>query len=86
MYSPHGVAIDTSGNIFFSDFNNYRVRKITVSTGIITTYAGKGLGTYGGDGGAATSASLNGPNAICFDTSGNDISKYLRCNLLIILN
>ncbi len=68
---PHGIALDSSGNVYFSDISNQRVRKITVSTGIITTYAGTGSGTYNGDGVAATSASLFNPNGLFIDTSGN---------------
>ena len=85
MNSPHGVAIDASGNVYFTDSGNHRVRKITASTGIITTYAGTGSASYGGDGGVASSASLDIPNAICFDTTGSNMSKYLPSSLLNIL-
>ena len=68
---PVGVAIDTSGNIFFVDQWNYRVRKVTVSTGIITLIAGTGSGTYGGDNGPATSASFQYPWGLALDTEGN---------------
>ena len=34
---PHGLAIDSSGNVYIGDGQNYRVRKFTASTGIITT-------------------------------------------------
>ena len=47
---PTGIAIDTSGNVYFAEYNNNRVRKITVSTGIITTVVGTGSLSYGGDG------------------------------------
>ncbi len=67
----YGIAIDSSGNVFFNDMYNNRVRKITVSTGIITTYAGTGSTTYNGDGGAASSAALNYPHGLHIDTSGN---------------
>ena len=57
------------GNVYISDSN--RVRKITVDTGIISTIAGSGgTGAYSGDGGAATSASLNLPSGIVVDSSG----------------
>ncbi len=71
---PGGIAIDSSGNVHFNDYSNHRVRKITVSTGIITTYAGTGASSYSGDGGVATSAALNLPNGLCMDTSGNSAS------------
>ncbi len=78
---PSGIAIDSSNNVYFSDFNNHRIRKITSSTGIITTYAGTGSSSYSGDGGVATSASLYKPFGLCIDTSGNtfrstDISNH----------
>jgi len=43
---------------------------VTISTGIISTIAGTGAVTYGGDGGAATSAFLYGPMGISLDTAG----------------
>jgi trimeric autotransporter adhesin len=65
------VIIDSLGNLFITDGGNHRVRKIDQSTGIITTIAGTGLSSFGGDGGPASAASLNSPNAICFDKIGN---------------
>ncbi len=56
--------------MYVSDTNNNRVRKVTVSTGIITTIAGTGASSYSGDGGAATSAALNGPEGLAVDSSG----------------
>ncbi len=73
---PCGIATDTVGNIFFADVMNQRVRKIDISTGIISTIAGKGpggysTGAYSGDGGLASAAALNCPSSICFDKTGN---------------
>ena len=65
---PNGIAVDSAGNLYISDFLNGRVRK--VSGGIITTVAGKGMGTFVGDGGPATSASLS-PQALTLDSAGN---------------
>jgi uncharacterized alkaline shock family protein YloU len=65
-----GIDLDSSGNVYVSDWNNHRVRKIIVSTGIITTYAGTGASSYSGDGGAASSAALYNPVGLCIDTSG----------------
>ncbi len=44
--------------MYIADVVNRRIRKVTASTGIITTIAGTGSTTYSGDGGAATSAGL----------------------------
>ena len=56
--------------MYIADFDNNRVRKVTVSTGIITTIAGTGTGSYSGDNGPATSAALYCPSSLAFDASG----------------
>jgi trimeric autotransporter adhesin len=71
LYSPNGVAVDASGNIYISDNGNYRIRLVTKSTGIITTVAGDGSVGYKGDGGLATLAGLNYPSGVAVDASGN---------------
>ena len=71
LQTPGGVAVDSSGNIYIADTFNYRIRKVTVSTGIITTVAGNGTSGYSGDGGAATSAELGYPSSVAVDGSGN---------------
>ncbi len=65
------MSIDSSNNIYIADYNNGRIRKVTASTGIITTLAGTGSATYNGDDITATSASLNGPHAVILDSYGN---------------
>ena len=57
LNSPIAVAIDTSGNLYISDANNYRIRKID-KNGIITTFAGNGIGGFAGNEGLAVNASL----------------------------
>ncbi len=66
-----GLAIDKNGNLYVGDYGNNRVRKINLSTNIITTIAGTGVGGYSGDGSAATGAKLNGPAGVVVDTAGN---------------
>ena len=56
-------------NVYVADSSNNRIRKIIVSSGIISTIVGTGTASYSGDGGYATSATLNWPNAIAVDTS-----------------
>ena len=58
------------GNGYIADYANQRIRKVTVSTGIITTIVGTGTASYSGDGGAATSADLNYPYGVALDASG----------------
>ncbi len=71
LNSPFGVAVDSSGNVYFSDQGNNRVREIVKSNGTIITVAGTGTAGYNGDGMLATSARLNQPNGIAVDASGN---------------
>jgi trimeric autotransporter adhesin len=68
---PRGALVDRAGDIFIVDEGNNNVRKIAASTGIITTVAGNGTAGFSGDGGAATSAELNVPEAIALDAAGN---------------
>jgi hypothetical protein len=56
--------------VYIADQDNHRIRKVTVSTGIISTIAGTGTGSYSGDGGAATSAKLYYPEGVGLDSSG----------------
>jgi hypothetical protein len=56
--------------VYIADSSNNRIRKVTVSTGIITTIAGTGSVSYSGDGAAATSATLNYPSDVGLDSSG----------------
>ena len=66
---PNGLTVDSAGNIYIADTMNNRIRK--VSGGIITTVAGRGVGGISGDGGPATSASLNSPSDVAVDSAGN---------------
>jgi RHS repeat-associated protein len=70
LYYPHGVAVDSQGNIFIADSFNYRIRKVDPS-GTITTVAGSGEQGYSGDGGPATQAKLRNPQEIAVDSQGN---------------
>ncbi len=50
---------------------NSRIRKVTVSTGIIATIAGTGTGSYSGDNGQATSATLYRSYGVTLDSAGS---------------
>ncbi len=71
LYYPHDVALDSYNNLYICDRNNYRVRKVDVSTGVITTIIGSSTSSSTGDGGAATSATIKGACNSRFDSSGN---------------
>lgn len=71
LMSPRGVAIDGAGNIYIAEWNNHKIRKVTASTGIITTIAGTGTAGYNGDNIPATSAELNKPFSVALDAAGN---------------
>lgn len=71
LNAPMGVAIDTSGNIYIADDGNYRIRKINIKSGKISTVAGTGTQGFSGDGGPATSAQLGDPWHISFDAANN---------------
>jgi sugar lactone lactonase YvrE len=66
---PTGIAVDRMGNLYIADNANNRIRKVNTS-GIITTVAGNGTADFSGDGGAATSASLNSPLSVAVDSAG----------------
>jgi trimeric autotransporter adhesin len=74
----YGIAFDGSGNLYMSDINNYRIRMIANSTGIITTVAGTGVSGYTGDGGLATAADLLNPSGIAVDVLSGDL--YIASN------
>ncbi len=70
LNTPAGLLVDDTGNLFFADQNNHRIRMVGTN-GIITTVAGNGTGTFAGDGGPATNASLRNPASVSLDKSGN---------------
>ena len=71
LNGPRGIAIDPAGNIYFSDAENNRIRKIAAGTGIITTIAGNGTSGYVADGVAATTTRINSVRGLTVDASGN---------------
>ena len=70
LRNQQGIAVDAAGNIFIADYGNSVIRKVDVY-GIITTVAGNGMASDGGDGGPATAAELNYPTDVAVDDVGN---------------
>ncbi len=74
LYFPAGLALDSKGDLYIADYGNATVRKITMSTGRISTVAGVGYSIFGaapGDGGVATKAFLELPHSVAVDAVGN---------------
>jgi sugar lactone lactonase YvrE len=70
LRSPNGIALDSAGNLYISEANGNRVRKVSAATKTIVTIAGNGTSGFLGDGGAATAAQLNGPYGLKVDAAG----------------
>ena len=71
LSTPTGVAVDAAGNLYIADAGAGHIRKVASITGIITTVAGSGHSTNGGDNGPAIRAGLNDPSAVSADAMGN---------------
>ena len=67
---PYDVAVDGAGNLYITDRNNHRIRRVD-STGTITTIAGTGKDGFSGDGGPAIQAQLRDPAGVALDGAGN---------------
>jgi sugar lactone lactonase YvrE len=70
LNTPNGVASDAAGNVYIADYSNHRVRRVDPG-GTVVTVAGTGSPGFGGDGGPATAALLNGPMSLALDAAGN---------------
>jgi sugar lactone lactonase YvrE len=71
LSSPSAVLVDSVGNVFISDTDNHRVRRVDASTGFISTFAGTGTPNYNGDDVIATLAELSRPRGLALDSAGN---------------
>jgi uncharacterized protein (TIGR03437 family) len=69
---PYGTAQDASGNIYFADAQDNRVRRVDTK-GIISTVAGTGVAGFSGDGGSATQAMFNNPEAVRLDAKAANL-------------
>ncbi|MCD6010934.1 MAG: hypothetical protein K0Q79_796 [Flavipsychrobacter sp.] len=67
---PGHITFDSDGNLYISDVENRRIRKVNI-LGVISTIAGNGILGYSGDGGLATLAEINSPHGLTCDSSGS---------------
>lgn len=65
---PSGICIDATGNLYVTDYNNHKIRKITPA-GVVTTLAGSG--SAGATDGFGSGASFNGPGGAFVNSAGN---------------
>jgi len=63
--------VDAAGNVYIVDNVNYRIRKVTAATGIITTVAGNGTAGSSGDGALASAAGIDYCMCICVNAGGD---------------
>ncbi len=70
LNDPYAVAVDRDHNLLFCDGSNHTIRKIDLSTGVITTIVGTGLGGFAGDGGPASAAKLFLPQGVFAHSDG----------------
>ncbi len=69
FYHPDGIAIDANGDLYIADNQNQVIRKITMSTGMVSTYAG--TGAVGLNNGAVATATFNSPYGLTLDGNGD---------------
>ena len=65
---PGSIAFDASDNMYISDSSNNRIRKLTASTGVVSTIAGTSGTGFNGDG-AANAATLNQPQELAYSNN-----------------
>ena len=70
LNNPAGIWLAADGSLYVADRSNHQVRKISPD-GVIATVAGSGKKGTGGDGGSATKAELDTPQAVMLDGGGN---------------
>jgi sugar lactone lactonase YvrE len=69
LFLPHGITIDSAGNLYLADTENHRIRRIDATSGIVITVAGNGTQSFGGENAQAITASLDTPLATAVSPS-----------------
>ena len=71
LHDPHSIDLDGQGSLYIADIKNHRVRRVDLTTGLISTFAGTGEQAPTPDGAPLEGTPLNGPRAIAFDSQGD---------------
>jgi sugar lactone lactonase YvrE len=67
---PHELRFDAKGDLYIAERDNHVIRRVDMTTGVISTVAGTGTPGFGGDGGPGTKAQLRQPHSLLFDRDG----------------
>src|SRR5262249_53903562 len=88
---PHEIQFDSRGDLYIAERDNHAIRKVDMTTHVMSTVAGTGTAGFGGDGGPGTTAQLRQPHIILYDNStlficdiGNHRIRRLRLDTGII--
>ncbi|PYQ97689.1 MAG: hypothetical protein DMF95_17305 [Acidobacteria bacterium] len=77
LRQPHSLVFDRDGRLLVCDIGNQRIRRISLDTGIIETYAGTGEAKPTPEGAAVNGTPLNGPRTFAMAPNG-DLYLALR--------
>ena len=82
LIAPFALTVDSSGNVFFAENGDSRIRKIDAKSLDISTVAGNGTPGFSGDGSDPTKAQMNSPTGVALDSAGNlYIADSLNCRI-----
>jgi len=83
---PHSLAFDAAGHLYVCDILNHRIRKIDLTTGLISTWSGTGEKKTAPDGSPITGSSLHGPRALAFTPEGKCWLALREGNAVLLLD
>ena len=86
LFQPVSLAFDSAGNLYIDDDQNFDVRMVSATTGIISNVAGDGIDGYAGDGGNPEDAELWEPHCVQLDADNNIYISEMGSNRVRVIN